>query len=77
MKNTTQASSSIGFAGLLTIVLITLKLTGHIDWSWIWVLSPLWLGAAIGLVIGAALFLLVIVMSVYEVFQKNRKIKRL
>ena len=28
--------------GLLTIVFITLKLTGYIDWSWWWVLSPIW-----------------------------------
>ena len=38
-----QHASGIGFFGLLTIVFITLKLTGYIDWSWIWVLSPLWL----------------------------------
>ena len=34
----------IGFLGLLTLVLIVLKLTHYIDWSWVWVLSPLWLG---------------------------------
>jgi len=28
---------------LLTVLFIGLKLTNHIDWSWIWVLSPLWL----------------------------------
>lgn len=33
----------IGLAGLLTIALIVLKLTGVIDWSWLWVLSPLWI----------------------------------
>jgi hypothetical protein len=27
----------------LTIVFIVLKLTGNIDWSWWWVLSPLWI----------------------------------
>jgi hypothetical protein len=32
------------FLGLLTIVFITLKLTGYIAWSWWWVLSPLWIG---------------------------------
>jgi hypothetical protein len=36
-------SGGIGFAGLLTIVFITLKLTGYIDWSWVWVLAPLWI----------------------------------
>mgnify|MGYP006889047577 FL=1 len=34
----------IGFLGLLTLVFIVLKLTQYIDWSWLWVLSPLWLG---------------------------------
>ena len=35
-----SSSSDIGFLGLLTIVFITLKLTGFINWSWWWVLSP-------------------------------------
>lgn len=39
---TTTSSGGITFFGLLTIVFITLKLTGHISWSWWWVLSPLW-----------------------------------
>lgn len=40
---TTTSSSGITFFGLLTIVFIALKLTGHISWSWWWVISPLWL----------------------------------
>lgn len=35
--------SSIGFMGLLQIVFIVLKLCGIIHWTWIWVLSPLWI----------------------------------
>ena len=31
-----------GFFGLLTILFVGLKLTGHIDWSWWWVLLPVW-----------------------------------
>lgn len=38
----------IGFTGLLTLVFITLKLTDVITWSWLWVLSPLWISAIIG-----------------------------
>lgn len=37
----------IGFLGLLTVLFIGLKLTDHIDWSWWWVLSPLWLPLAV------------------------------
>jgi hypothetical protein len=35
--------NGIGFSGLLTILFIGLKLTGQIDWDWLWVLSPIWL----------------------------------
>ena len=41
----------IGFCGLLTIVFIVLKLLGKISWSWVWVLSPLWIPWAVALVI--------------------------
>lgn len=45
MKNTDNIS--IRFSGLLTTLLtvlfIGLKLTNYIDWSWWWVLSPLWI----------------------------------
>ena len=43
MKNNNGSSGGIGFVGLLTIVFITLKLIGFINWSWLWVLSPLWI----------------------------------
>jgi hypothetical protein len=36
-----SSSSGIGFIGLLTLLFVGLKLTGHIAWSWFWVLSPL------------------------------------
>ncbi|WP_339060069.1 hypothetical protein [Tepidibacillus marianensis] len=32
-------AEGVGFLGLLTLIFITLKLTGVIDWSWWWVLS--------------------------------------
>ena len=31
------------FSAVLTIVFVVLKLTNHINWSWWWVLSPLWI----------------------------------
>lgn len=59
MSNSSSSSSGgIGFVGLLTIVFITLKLTGYVNWSWLWVLSPIWITALIVLtvVIGAVIF---------------------
>ena len=46
----------IGFSGLLTIVFIVLKLTGHINWSWVWVLAPLWGGIALVILMVLILF---------------------
>jgi hypothetical protein len=46
-----SAGGGIGFGGLLTILFITLKLCGVIGWSWLWVLSPLWIGVALVMLI--------------------------
>jgi hypothetical protein len=32
----------MGFDEVLGLIFIVLKLVGTIDWSWWWVLSPLW-----------------------------------
>lgn len=42
-----SSEGGIGFAGLLTIVFIVLKLCHVISWSWWWVLSPTWITAII------------------------------
>lgn len=41
----------MGFGEVLTVVFIVLKLTSCIDWSWIWVLSPLWISVPLELVV--------------------------
>lgn len=46
-QRTETRSGGIGFCGLLTVLFIGLKLTDHIDWSWWWVLSPLWIPLAL------------------------------
>lgn len=40
-----------GFAGLLAIIFITLKLCAVITWAWVWVLAPLWSGLLVGIII--------------------------
>lgn len=46
--------NGIGFTGLLTLLFIGLKLGGVIAWSWIWVLSPLWIGLVLALLLFGA-----------------------
>lgn len=43
--------NGIGFTSLLTILFIGLKLGGIINWSWLWVLSPLWISIAVTILI--------------------------
>jgi hypothetical protein len=58
-KGRNKMESAAWFVGFPTLLMIALKLTGHIAWSWWWVLSPLWGSAAI-----ASMFLAIIVSSV-------------
>lgn len=53
MKNESKSSGGISFLGMLTILFIGLKLTGYVDWAWTWVLSPLWIGFTLGLILMA------------------------
>lgn len=39
------------FSSLLTVAFIVLKLCHVIEWSWLWVLSPLWIPLALTLLI--------------------------
>lgn len=81
MANVKQVSSSgISFGGLLTLVFVTAKLWGKIDWSWWWVTSPLW--APVLVVLGLCAVFAVIagllwcVGSIAETVQRNRRLRR-
>jgi uncharacterized protein (DUF983 family) len=66
MSNNTSSSSSGIFPSLLTILFIGLKLTGHITWSWWWVLSPLWISALIGLTILAIVLIIAVATGFFK-----------
>ena len=46
-NNNNNSSSGLGLGSVLFIVFLVLKLTNHIDWSWWWVTSPLWIPVVI------------------------------
>ncbi len=56
MENKQVNSGGISFIGMLTILFIGLKLTNYIDWSWWWVLSPLWISACLVILIVIVIF---------------------
>lgn len=55
-------SGGVGFVGLLTIAFIVLKLVGAISWSWIWVVSPVWIAAGLG-ILGVILAVIVMIVA--------------
>lgn len=59
----TASASGIGFGGLLTIAFIVLKLCHVIDWSWLWVLSPLWISAICILLIFALIAFIILLFK--------------
>lgn len=51
MSTSNSASGGTSFFTLLAILFIGLKIADVIDWSWWWVLSPIWIPVTIGLVV--------------------------
>ncbi|MCA9368616.1 hypothetical protein KC887_10390 [Candidatus Kaiserbacteria bacterium] len=60
-KSSSSSSSGIGFFGLLGVAFIVLKLIGYIEWSWVWVLAPLWMPITIVVFIGLVLFVIYLI----------------
>lgn len=58
MNKKSNGSSGMSFLEVLLVVFIVLKLLGVIAWSWVWVLSPIWIGVLIAVVAGIVLTLL-------------------
>ena len=58
-------NSGTSFVGMLTLIFIVLKLTGVIEWSWWWVLSPS--------LIGILFMLMVLTLYVFTKDDTNTK----
>jgi hypothetical protein len=65
-SSSSRSSGGISFTGALTILFIGLKLGNVINWSWWWVLSPIWISASIVITI------LAIVLAVAVIAQANK-----
>jgi hypothetical protein len=62
MSNSKNVTVNFPIFGILGLIFITLKLTGHITWSWLWVLAPFWIPISIGLLI----FLIVFIVALFS-----------
>ena len=74
-----MAKESIEYRGqgvsalsLLGVAFVILKLTGVIDWAWIWVLAPFWIPWAIILGILLVVGLVVLAVKLYDHRQRKK-----
>jgi len=61
MSNSKDVNVNFPIFGILGLIFITLKLTGHITWSWLWVLAPFWIPISIGLLIFLIVFIVALI----------------
>jgi hypothetical protein len=59
-----SSTGGVSFIGLLTLLFIGLKLTGYITWSWVWVLSPIWISLGLGIIF---LIIFLIIMHIAKI----------
>ncbi len=52
------STGGVGFVGLLQVAFIVLKLCGIINWSWLWILAPIWITAGIVVLLLCIAFIL-------------------
>jgi len=71
-ENQIVVRRGVGFLPLLTLLFIGLKLGNVINWSWWWVLAPMWGPLAIIVALAALLGCLMLVIAVIDEFQKRR-----
>ena len=57
MKNRSLSFGWGALCEILTVVFVILKLTKTIDWGWLWVLAPLWIGTILALVFWLIIYL--------------------
>lgn len=68
--NKEKSTRGVSYVGVLTIIFAVLKAVGVIDWSWIWVLSPIWITAGIVL---ALLFIYFVGLLIEAIIKKEDK----
>lgn len=68
-KSDTASNGGLGLCSVVGVVFVILKLIHVIDWSWVWVLSPFWIG------ISLILLLYLIVFIITLATHRNRRTK--
>lgn len=66
IKSIKELIVAVGLGVHLTVFYIILKMTGIIEWDWLWILSPLWFPLSIIFVFVFGSFLISLVEEIGE-----------
>jgi len=72
LSNKNNSSGGSGIVGLLTILFIGLKLSNIITWTWLWVLSPLWILTLLVVVV----YVVIVIVRQLIYYEDNRISKK-
>lgn len=75
MSNANNNQAGMSFMGFLALLFIGLKLTGNLDWSWWWVLAPIWGPLAVAAIVFVSVLMggVVLISAVEVVNWRKRK----
>ena len=65
--------SDLDLSSVLTIIFVVLKLVGVINWSWIWVLCPIWIDLLLTIVV--LIIFAIVDWHFTKKYDKSRRIK--
>lgn len=64
MSNPSSQSEQMSLPVIVAIIFIILKLTGNLNWSWWWILAPIWIPLSI--------FICIILLGVFSYCLLNK-----
>lgn len=66
MEKEKHSLIGLSFTQILALIFIVLKLTDYITWSWLWVLSPLWIPVAFILGLFVVVFVVYFIATLFD-----------
>lgn len=72
-KQYVELQHSVPIADLFLVAFVVLKLVGVIDWSWWWVLSPIWIMLGVAVLVFVGVYIYVVAKNIIK---KRKALKK-
>ncbi len=72
-KQYVELQHSVPIADLFLVAFVVLKLVGVIDWSWWWVLSPIWIMIGVAGLVFVAIYIYIMVKNIVKKRKEHKR----